>query len=71
MGFFQDRKYSLFPVLSHKEIRDDILAAKTDKLKDKMVFQRCWVGKQGRKECRKVEVRKNNRLRKDHTLMRI
>lgn len=39
--FFQDRKSSLFPVLTHKETQDEIPVAGTDKMKDKAVFQRC------------------------------
>lgn len=56
MGFFQGGKCSLFPVLSHREIQDEILAAGTGNLKDKSVFQTCCVGRGGRKVCGNVEV---------------
>lgn len=55
-GFCQDRKSSPFAVLTHKEMQDEILAARSHKLKDKLVFQRCWVGRQRREECGEVEV---------------
>lgn len=56
MGFFRDRKSSFFPVLFYRKIQDEILAAETEKLKDKTTFQRMQVGRQQREEYRKIEV---------------